>query len=152
MMEVLLNQTKIYGLDKLVFSSLEELEQYIKENKIRKKDQSTVRVFLKCSKCGKEEEISILNFKRKLRNKVLCNKCHRESLETIVHYHKWTQEEKEKAKIKREKTCLEKYGTKSSCQSSSVKRKISESLKNKTQKEKEKTNQKRKVTNIKIRC
>lgn len=108
-MESSTSQTQSSGFIK--FSSAEDLNKYVKENNIRKKVWSSAQVILICSQCSKEEVISINNFKRKfIGSPVLCNICHRSSLVTERHYHHWTEEEKQKAKIAREKTCQERYG------------------------------------------
>ena len=148
MMENSTSQTQSFGFIK--FSSVEDLNNYVKENNIRKKVWSSTQVVLICSQCGKEEVISVNNFKRKfIDSPVLCNVCHRNSLMTERHYHHWTEEEKLKAKIAREKTCQERYGVSFTGQLNSVKEAVKAAAQKKSQKEKDAISQKRKETNIK---
>lgn len=128
------------------FGSVSELNEYIKENNIKKKTWTQIQVGFTCSICGKEESVSISNFKRKFADKVLCHECHKKSLNTEKHYHKWTDEEKKTAAEKRRKTCLERYGVEYASQTQSVIDGVKNASKSRTQEEKDKMSAKRKQT------
>lgn len=147
-MESSTSQTQHSGSIK--FSSVEDLNSYVKENNIRKKVWSSTRIILVCSKCRKEESISVNNFKRKFAGgPVLCYECHRSSLAAERHYHHWTEEEKQKAKTAREKTCKSRYGVSFVGQIDSVKNAVRAAAQKKSQEEKDIISQKRKETNLK---
>lgn len=132
------------------FCSVEDLNNFVKENKIRKKLWTSIQVTLICSKCGKEEKISISNFRRKFNDSaILCNSCHRASLTTEKCYHHWTEEEKLKAKAAREKTCQKRYGVSFTGQLDSVRNAVTAAAQKRTQEEKDISSQKRKNTCLK---
>lgn len=130
--------------------SLDDLNNFIKENDLRKKKWPSTKIEYVCSQCGVITTLSIMQFKRKFANAaVLCDSCRKATFDkSKYNYHHWTEEEKQKANETRKKTCLEKYGVEFTGQLDSVKQAVSNAALNRTDEERNSISEKRKQTNI----
>lgn len=130
--------------------SLDDLNNFIKENDLRKKKWSSTKIEYVCSQCGVITKLSVMQFKRKFANAaVLCDSCRKATFDkSKYNYHHWTEEEKQKANETRKKTCLEKYGVEFTGQLDSVKQAVSNAALNRTDEERNSISEKRKQTNI----
>lgn len=130
--------------------SLDDLNNFIKDNDLRKKLWPSTKIEFQCSKCGKVSKLSVMQFKRKFKNAaVLCDSCRKQTFDkSKYHYHHWTDEEKQKAAQVRKQTCLEKYGVEYITQTPQMIQAIHKAAEDRTTAEREASSQKRKSTNL----